>query len=257
MSKRFVDLVLGTALAILASPLIVVFAVASAVVLRAWPFFVQERVGIRGKPFRIVKLRTLPRSAPSHAHKFVIAGIPLPRFASFLRSTHLDELPQLFLVSRGVMSLVGPRPEMIFLHETGDDEFARRRVSVRPGCTGLWQISRAATGLIWEAAEYDIFYVEHACLRLDLWILVRTVLGIFPSGRVISLHDVPGWVLRGQRSSSSAHAVSDPLWAMGQPTAHGIVNELPGQPVGTAGQEASAVDLRPAVAPQSHPLTAE
>lgn len=193
MSKRALDVVLGSILALSMIPVILMLALVSAIQYRAWPFFVQHRVGYRGRPFRIVKIRTLPANAPKAATKFAIAEFQLSWIASFMRSTHIDELPQLFLVVLGHMSLVGPRPEMIYLHEQGQAEFARRRVTVRPGCTGLWQISPASSGLIWQAEEYDSYYLDHACGRLDLWIIARTVLGLLPPHRKIGLSDVPRW----------------------------------------------------------------
>lgn len=211
LSKRALDILFGGLLAIAVIPVIGFLAAVSAAQYRAWPFFVQHRVGYRGRPFRIVKIRTLPPCAPSAATKFVIAELHLPRIATFMRSTHLDELPQLFLVVLGRMSLVGPRPEMMHLHEQGQAEFARRRVTVRPGCTGLWQISRAASGMIWEAEEYDSYYLDHVCGRFDLWILVRTVLGLFSPQRRIELHDVPRWVHRRGAAESSAGAPASAL----------------------------------------------
>lgn len=201
MVKRLVDVVLGSILGLLALPLVLMLAIVSAALFRAWPFFVQQRVGRGGVAFRILKIRTLPRCAPTEADKFSLREIPLPRFASILRNTHLDELPQLWLVPFGAMSLVGPRPEMRFLHDQADQDFARLRVSVRPGCTGLWQVSRAAAGLIWQGSDYDRFYLENACLRLDLWILARTFGVMTRSARVIALDEVPPWVLaRSQKT---------------------------------------------------------
>jgi lipopolysaccharide/colanic/teichoic acid biosynthesis glycosyltransferase len=195
MTKRAADIALGVVLALIALPLVTTLAVISAVMFRCWPFFTQERVGLGGATFRIVKIRTLPRTTPALADKYAIASVALPVFARFLRATHLDELPQLLLVPSGHMSLVGPRPEMRFLHDGGDPAFARLRTSVRPGCTGLWQISRTNGQLIWQAPEYDEFYVRHACVRLDLWILAQTLQSITPFSRAITLEDVPRWVL--------------------------------------------------------------
>src|SRR3954447_26444385 len=212
MAKRLVDIVLGSVLAVLAVPLVVVLAVVSALLFRSWPFFVQERVGRNGTIFRILKIRTLPTRAPAQADKFVIQQVRLPKIAALLRCTHLDELPQLWLVPTGRMSLVGPRPEMLFLHEQGDREFARLRVSVRPGCTGLWQVSSAATGLIWDTSDYDRFYVENSCLRLDFWILARTAGVMLRCGSVTALADLPEWVLpRATRLRTRQLASTGPM----------------------------------------------
>ena len=178
--KRAVDLVAGTALAIAVTPIVLVLALALAVQYRAWPFFTQARLGRYGAPFRIVKLRTLPPQAPAYADKYAIREVDLPWLPRQLRSYHLDELPQLWLVPLGRMSLVGPRPEMAFLHDQLDDEVAMARLAVRPGCTGLWQVSVHADKLIHEHPEYDLAYVANATLVLDLmviWHTIRLVLG--------------------------------------------------------------------------------
>ena len=193
--KRAIDVVVGTLLALLVLPVILVLALITTVNLRAWPFFVQTRIGLGGVPFRLVKLRTLPVSTDHYADKRAIESIPLTWVSRTLRRTHLDELPQLFLVPFGRMSLVGPRPEMAFLHHRMNPSFARRRTDVRPGCTGLWQISDGCAGLIAEAPQYDLHYVDNQSLLLDAWIAWRSVSMVLGSGTV-SLADVPAWLTR-------------------------------------------------------------
>jgi lipopolysaccharide/colanic/teichoic acid biosynthesis glycosyltransferase len=150
------------------------------------------RVGRNGEPFRFVKLRTLPSSAPAYADKYEIRSVSIPAFARLLRATHLDELPQLVLVLLGRMSLVGPRPEMPRLHDSFVDGHRHAREQLRPGCAGIWQVSQDNHRLISEAPEYDVFYAGHASLRLDAWILWRTAL-LAIGGRRVSLADVPRW----------------------------------------------------------------
>ena len=191
--KRLIDLVMGTVLALLSLPVVLLLAAVSAVNLRAWPFFVQTRIGAGGVPFRLVKLRTLPVSTNHYADKRAIESIPLTWVSRTLRRTHLDELPQLVLVPIGRMSLVGPRPEMRFLHEEMPASFARRRTEVRPGCTGLWQIGHQCSGLIAEAPEYDLHYVDNRSLLLDLWIVWRTVTMTIHH-RTVSIADIPAWI---------------------------------------------------------------
>ncbi len=194
--KRAIDVVLGTILAVLALPVVLLLALVTVVNLRAWPFFVQTRIGAGGVPFRLVKLRTLPASTDHYADKRAIESIPLTWISRTLRRTHLDELPQLFLVPIGLMSLVGPRPEMPFLHERMNPSFARRRTEVRPGCTGLWQIGQGCAGLIAEAPQYDLHYVDNQSVLLDLWIVWRSVAMVLGSNTV-SPADVPSWLPRG------------------------------------------------------------
>jgi lipopolysaccharide/colanic/teichoic acid biosynthesis glycosyltransferase len=196
MARRTFDVVVGTALLIVAIPMIAMFALVLAASLRAWPFFVQTRIGHGGAAFRFIKLRTLPPTAPAYADKYAIQDVDIPFFARVLRATHLDELPQLLLVIAGKMSLVGPRPEMPQLHRSFVGAHRAAREQLRPGCAGIWQVSVDNHRLINEAPEYDLFYAEHASLRLDAWVLWRTAL-LAVGGRRVGLDAVPRWALRG------------------------------------------------------------
>jgi lipopolysaccharide/colanic/teichoic acid biosynthesis glycosyltransferase len=202
--RRAFDLVVSAALVLVVVPVIIVAALGSWLSLRTWPFFVQERVGKDGRTFRFVKVRTLPPSFPSYADKHQLVQAHIPAFCQVLRRLHLDELPQLILVVRGRMSLVGPRPEMAYLHEQLTPDFAQLRTSTRPGCTGLWQISEACSDLIGTAPEYDRYYLAHRTLRLDLWVLGRTALNMLGFERRVALDEVPRWA---QRADSSSHII--------------------------------------------------
>jgi lipopolysaccharide/colanic/teichoic acid biosynthesis glycosyltransferase len=193
--QRALDVAVSLLLLLVTLPVLVMAAVGSAISLRAFPFFVQERIGQGGQPFSFVKVRTLPVSTPSYIdkHRLDIDGIP--PFCRLLRRLHLDELPQLLLVLRGDMSLVGPRPEMGTLHDGLPEDFAALRTSVRPGCTGLWQISEGCTGLISNTPEYDRYYLQQRNLRFDLWVLGRTALTMAGIVKTITLDDIPDWVL--------------------------------------------------------------
>lgn len=191
-SKRMFDVLVASALLVLALPLTLVFALAVWVLLQAPPFFTQTRIGRDGQPFRFMKIRTLPLTAPAYADKYAIGEVRTPPFCRFLRSTHLDELPQLLLVLRGEMSLVGPRPEMPHLHEQFGASQRMARERLLPGCAGIWQASVDNDRLIFEAPEYDLFYADHASWRLDLWVLWRTA-ALMLGGRRVSIDDVPAW----------------------------------------------------------------
>ena len=91
------------------------------------------------------------------------------------------------------MSLVGPRPEMPRLAATFDPDFVAARMTVKPGCTGLWQISTASAGLIGESPEYDLLYVQSKSIRLDVWVAIRTVTATLGGALLASINDVPGW----------------------------------------------------------------
>jgi lipopolysaccharide/colanic/teichoic acid biosynthesis glycosyltransferase len=190
--KRTIDVVVGGVLAVLAIPVIGVLALVGLAVWRANPFFVQERIGLGGTPYRVWKLRSMPVTAPAYADKYAIGEVPIPPYGRLIRRLHLDELPQILHVVSGKMSLVGPRPEMAFLHAQMPESFAEQRVTVRPGVTGLWQISPALSGLILEAPEYDRAYLELQNPRLDAWIVWRTVGKVLGAPQV-TLEDVPQW----------------------------------------------------------------
>lgn len=191
--KRLFDVVVGLPLAILLFPVVAVLAVGSLVVFRAWPFFVQDRLGLHGQLFRFLKVRSLPASTHSSLHKHDLQHVENVAWGRFLRRFHLDELPQLWLVVAGTMSLVGPRPEMPSLAATFDQEFVRERLTLRPGCTGLWQISTASAGLIGDEVQFDLHYVRNWSLRLDLWTLFRTIEEIFGGRPLTELSEIPRW----------------------------------------------------------------
>jgi exopolysaccharide biosynthesis polyprenyl glycosylphosphotransferase len=139
----------------------------------AW--IAQTRVGRHGVPFRMYKLRTM--HADVGLYEEAPRGAGDPRVTStgrWLRATSIDELPQLVNVLRGEMSLVGPRPEMPFIAE-GYDEWQRRRLLVKPGITGLWQILGRKDLPMHDNLQYDFYYIRNRSLALDLSILIRTL----------------------------------------------------------------------------------
>jgi lipopolysaccharide/colanic/teichoic acid biosynthesis glycosyltransferase len=208
--KRLLDIFLGTVLALLALPVILVLACGVAVTLREWPFFVQHRIGKDGRTIAFPKLRTLPRNVPKYALKYEW-DVELGRFAQFLRKRHLDELPQLLVVPIGWMSLVGPRPKLPDFVEPVDDYYYWTRTSISQGCTGLWQIGMDTHRLPGEAPEYDFFYVENVSVRLDMWILWRTALTLLGFARPTGLSEIPAWTRRGVARSAAARATASVL----------------------------------------------
>jgi len=190
--KRAFDLVAGLVLSIVTAPITVLLAVGSAVSFRAWPLFVQKRLGRDGRPFCFVKVRSLPTDTPVNADKYTVAFVTSTRWGRFLRGSHLDELPQFWLVVTGRMSLIGPRPEMPDLAATFDAAFMRERLAVRPGITGPWQVSTAAAGLIGEAPELDRLYLAHAGPRLETWVSLRTI-GMLVGLQPLPLECFPKW----------------------------------------------------------------
>ena len=139
--------------------------------------FLQERLGQDESIFRICKFRTMHLNAAADDGSKPKAGDErVTRVGRFLRRTSLDELPQFWNVLRGEMSLVGPRPEQLRFSSCYQG-WQRRRFAVKPGLTGWWQVSGRPQPM-YEHVEYDVFYVDHCSLRLDLVILFRTARAI-------------------------------------------------------------------------------
>ena len=171
--KRSLDAVLASAALVVASPLLATLAVLVRARLGSPVLFRQERPGRHGQPFTMLKLRTMTDDRDA-AGALLRDEDRLTRLGRFLRTTSLDELPELINVVRGDMSLVGPRPlltEYLLLY-TADQA---RRHEVRPGITGWAQVN-GRNALTWtEKFQYDAWYVDHRSTRLDLLILGRTV----------------------------------------------------------------------------------
>jgi lipopolysaccharide/colanic/teichoic acid biosynthesis glycosyltransferase len=179
--KRAVDLVCAAVLLVLASPILLVTALLVKCTSSGPAFYTQRRLGMNGRPFTILKLRTMFHDCESlTGPRWCVPGDPrVTRLGLFLRKSHLDELPQLLNVLWGDMSLIGPRPERPeFLPEL-EATFPRyrERLAVRPGITGLAQIQLPpdtdVTGVCHKLA-CDLYYAQHVDLRLDLRLLACT-----------------------------------------------------------------------------------
>lgn len=176
--KRILDFVASTILITLLSPLIIFIGMAIKLGSRGPVIFKQKRVGLRGKEFSFYKFRSMLVDAPKYAKTPSEANDPrITKVGRWLRRTSLDELPQLFNVFRGDMSLVGPRPEMPFIVEMYTP-LQRQRLEAKPGITGVWQISAVRGEPIHANIEYDLFYLENRSLLLDLAILVKTLISV-------------------------------------------------------------------------------
>jgi exopolysaccharide biosynthesis polyprenyl glycosylphosphotransferase len=172
--KRVCDLAGSLILLALGSPLFVVIAALIKLDSLGPVLFSQERVGRYGKPFRMFKFRTMRPGAQPYDYSPRAAEDPrITRLGRFLRRTSLDELPQLLNVMNGSMSLVGPRPEMPFIVQQYTNRH-RQRLQVKPGITGLWQLSGDREFLIHENVEYDLYYIQHRNFFMDLAILLHT-----------------------------------------------------------------------------------
>jgi exopolysaccharide biosynthesis polyprenyl glycosylphosphotransferase len=176
--KRAFDLVCASVGLLLAAPVLAWAAVRLGQSGES-PWFVHERIGRNGRPFRLIKLRTLRgdvgayEEAPRGPHDPRVT-----RYGRWLRATSIDELPQLWNVLRGEMSIVGPRPEMPFVVDRYD-EWQRRRLTVKPGITGLWQILGRKDLPMHENLQYDFYYIRNRSLALDASILLRTASAVW------------------------------------------------------------------------------
>jgi lipopolysaccharide/colanic/teichoic acid biosynthesis glycosyltransferase len=174
-ATRALDLLVGGLGALLSAPLVALAALAIRLESPGHPIYRQTRVGRDGRPFEIFKLRTMVRGAELTGAGLAIqqGDDRITRVGALLRRTSLDELPNLWNVVRGEMSIVGPRPTI----QVQVDQYTERqrgRLAVKPGITGWAQVNGRAS-LPWsERIELDLWYVEHRSLALDLKILART-----------------------------------------------------------------------------------
>lgn len=192
LAKSVFDFFVAGALLLAALPFILVLAAAIWSVDRHSPFYAQTRVGRHGVPFRVWKLRSMfidadnrlarhlnenPAAAAEWQRCFKLKDDPriLPWIGNFIRRSSLDELPQLWNILCGEMSLVGPRPFPSYHLDSFSAEFRQLRCSVLPGLTGLWQIQSRSDGDLSDQESWDKTYIRDRCLSLDLVILLRTL----------------------------------------------------------------------------------
>jgi exopolysaccharide biosynthesis polyprenyl glycosylphosphotransferase len=174
IAKRLCDFVGSLLLMLLGVPLFILLAVLIKIDSEGPVLFSQERTGQNGKTFVMHKFRTMCVGASPYEYSPRVPEDPrITRIGKFLRRTSLDELPQLLNVLQGQMSLVGPRPEMPFIVEQYTERH-RQRLQVKPGLTGLWQLSGDRAYLIHENIEYDLYYIQHRNFFMDLAILLHT-----------------------------------------------------------------------------------
>jgi lipopolysaccharide/colanic/teichoic acid biosynthesis glycosyltransferase len=199
VAKALLDAALLLPALVVGVPLIVLAAVAVVLTSPGRPFYAQEREGLNGRTIRVWKLRTMHRDAEALLDRYLeeqparriewerhfkLDRDPriLPVVGHVLRMTSLDELPQLFNVLRGDMSFVGPRPFPRYHLEAFSSEFRALRSSVRPGITGLWQVSARSDGDLRVQEELDSLYLMHWSIWMDLYVVARTPLAVL-SGR--------------------------------------------------------------------------
>ena len=195
VAKRLLDIALVLPTLLIGLPLMLVSALAIVVVSPGNPFFFQERIGLDGRPIRVWKLRTMHLDATERLEEhlerdpvasaewtlhYKLADDPriLPVVGPVLRKSSIDEIPQILNVLRGEMSFIGPRPFPQYHLTAFPDEFQVFRSKVRPGITGLWQVSARSDGDLAVQQEIDTYYIRNWSIWMDLYILARTPLAV-------------------------------------------------------------------------------
>jgi len=191
--RRAADVVLAATALILSAPLLAAAIVAIRLESRGHPIFRQRRVGLHGREFDVLKLRTMVAGAESLGAGLVVeqGDARVTRVGAVLRRTSLDEVPNLVNVLRGEMAIIGPRPT-VPVQVAQYTERQRQRLAVRPGITGWAQVNGRAS-LPWsQRIELDLHYIEHRSLLLDLRILWRT-LRLAVQGEGLYRGETGGW----------------------------------------------------------------
>ena len=179
VAKRLMDIIICIVVFPIALPLILFGCIAMAITSNGPVVFTQKRVGLRGIPFTMFKIRTMVHSKNGYLDHTIINDARITKVGQILRKTKIDELPQLLNVMLGDMSIIGPRPERIDIVEQfiKQNKSYQYRHSVRPGITGWAQVNKpmATPAENLEKLEYDLYYINNHSIKLDVQILAKTV----------------------------------------------------------------------------------
>ena len=186
--KRLIDIVISLAGLLIASPFIVPILLFVYLKTKENPFFLQKRPGLNGQLFTLIKMRTMANTRDSEGNLLPDKD-RITRWGKFLRETSLDEIPQLINVLTGDMSLIGPRPLLPGYLPLYSD-FHRQRHLVRPGITGWAQIN-GRNSISWQQKfDLDVWYVKHVSFKVDMQILLQTLIKIFKKSDINSSSDL-------------------------------------------------------------------
>lgn len=206
--KRILDFLLSTIALVVLSPIIVLLIFIGAVAVKGNPFFTQDRPGRNEKIFKLIKFRTMTNERDTNG-EFLPDDIRLIPYGRFLRKTSLDELPELINIWKGDMAIVGPRP-LLTRYLPFYTETERKRHTVRPGLTGLAQIS-GRNALAWDSRlALDVKYAEHITFLGDVKIILMTVVKVIRREDVVDAGSFEMLDLDQERKSSVANNKSNP-----------------------------------------------
>ncbi|MDC7771448.1 exopolysaccharide biosynthesis polyprenyl glycosylphosphotransferase [Priestia megaterium] len=177
-TKRVLELLLCTLGLVMVSPIILFTAILIKIESPGSCFFLQERVGINGQYFKVIKMRSMKLDAEKNGAQWAEKADPrVTKVGKIIRKTRIDELPQLINVLKGEMSLIGPRPERPVFTAKFNEEIPGfiERLTIKPGLTGWAQVNGGYDITPKEKLELDRFYIKNASLRLDLLIIFKTI----------------------------------------------------------------------------------
>ncbi|MGR6009466.1 sugar transferase [Bacillus cereus] len=177
-SKYILDVIFALLGLIILAPVMLIFSLLIILESPGSPFYLQERLGINGKRFNVIKLRSMRNDAEKNGAKWAEKNDPrITKIGLFIRKTRIDELPQLFNILKGEMSLVGPRPERPMFTEKFEREIPgfKKRLEVKPGLTGWAQVNGGYEITPREKLRLDIYYINNSSLLLDFKIILKTI----------------------------------------------------------------------------------
>lgn len=199
--KRLFDIIISFTALVVLSPVLAVTAVLVRVRLGSPVIFHQDRPGYHGKVFRLCKFRSMTDERGADG-ELLPDEVRLTKFGKKLRATSLDELPELWNILKGDMSLIGPRP-LLVKYLPLYNEFQRHRHDVKPGLTGWAQVN-GRNAITWEQRfAYDVYYVKHISFWMDLKILFRTVTVVFGHSGISSATDATMEAFTGTKNSAN------------------------------------------------------
>jgi lipopolysaccharide/colanic/teichoic acid biosynthesis glycosyltransferase len=202
--KRWLDFILSLMALIVLSPVLLFLTVLGAIKMKGNPFFTQQRPGKDEKIFKLIKFRTMTCKKDENGNLLPDEN-RLTKYGKFLRSTSLDELPELFNILIGDMSIVGPRPLLVeYLPWYTQEE--KRRHSVRPGLTGWAQVNGRNNIAGWEERfHYDLEYIDKCSLAFDIKVLNATVIKVFRRSDILVGSEIKAGRLDDARKASASN----------------------------------------------------